>query len=66
MGSLSMATWSFLKFDMRHEGYKCSDKGHFLNPTYDIEENKRQRLATLLFLKCDMQHSGPPFKGPPE
>ena len=37
---------------------------HFLNLTYDIEESKRQRHATLPFLKIDMQHRGPPIKGP--
>ena len=48
---------------MRHRGYKRSDMGHnhFLNSTCDIEENKRQRRATLPFLKMDMR---PPIKGP--
>ena len=52
---------------MRHEGYKCNDMGHvhFLNPTCDIEENKRQKLEILPFLKFDMRHWGPPHPGPP-
>ena len=37
---------------------------HFLNLTCDIEENKRQRHATLSFLKIDMLHWGPPVDGP--
>ena len=52
--------------DMRQGGKNYSDMGHglFLNLTCDIVENKRQRHATLPFLKFDMRHWGPPIKGP--
>ena len=54
--------------DMGHGGSKCNTMGHsdFLNSTCDIEENKRQRHATLPFLKIDTQHwdPPPPSKGP--
>ena len=55
---------------MRQGGTNYSDMGHshFLNSTRDTVENKRQGHATLLFLKFDMRHWGPPSrapKGPP-
>ena len=51
---------------MRQGLKNCSDMGHrlFLNSTWDIGDNKRQGYATLPFLKIDMQHLGPPIKGP--
>ena len=52
--------------DMRHGGKKDSDMrhGYFLNSTSDMVEDKQQRHATLPFHKIDMQHWGPPIKGP--
>ena len=42
-------------------------QGYFLNSTCDIGINKRQRHATLAFLKIDRRHGNPPpppAKGP--
>ena len=52
--------------DMRQGSEKFSDmrQGYFLNSTYDMAINKRQRHATLPFLKIDTWHWGPPVKGP--
>ena len=35
---------------------------HFLNSTGDMGNNKRQRHATLTFLKIDMRHQDPPSR----
>ena len=52
--------------DMQHGGLQCSDMGHshFLNLTYDIDENKRQSHVTLPSLQIDTQHWGPPSRAP--
>ena len=52
--------------DMRQGSEKYSDmrQGYFLNSTCDMAINKRQRHATLTFLKIDTRHWGPPVKGP--
>ena len=39
-------------------------QAYFLNSTCDMAINKRQRHATLPFLKSDMRHWGPPRQGP--
>ena len=44
--------------------YSDMRRGSFLNSTCDMAINKRQRHATLPFLKIDMGHWGPPVKGP--
>ena len=51
---------------MRQGFQKYSDmrQAYFLNSTCDMAINKRQRHATLPFLKIDMRHWGPPIKGP--
>ena len=51
---------------MGHGGKKDSDMRHdyFLNSTYDIGGNKRQRHATLAFLKIDMRHRDPQSRAP--
>ena len=56
MGIFLNSTCDIGLSDMRYGGYKCSDMGHnhFLNLTCDIEENTRQRHATLPFLKNDI------------
>ena len=38
--------------------------GHFLNSTGNKGNIKRQRLATLAFLKIDMRHQDPPSRAP--
>ena len=60
-------TWGIVTCDMGG-GLKCSDMEHcyFLSVTCDIEENKRQRHATLPFLEIDMRHWGPPSRAPVE
>ena len=55
--------------DMRQSFQKYSDmqQGYFLNSTCDMAINKRQRHATLAFLKIDRGHGDPPpppLKGP--
>ena len=51
---------------MRQGFKKYSDmrQAYFLNLTCDMAINKRQRHATLPFLKIDTRHWGPPVKGP--
>ena len=39
-------------------------QGYFLNSTCDIAINKRQRHATLAFLKIDRRHGDPPSRAP--
>ena len=56
--------------DMREDFKQYSDmwQGYFLNLTCDMGINKRQRHATLAFLKINRRHGqatwGPPVKGP--
>ena len=54
----------FLKFDMGREHLSLSDMrhDHFLNSTGDMRINKRQRHATLAFLKIDRRHGHPQSK----
>ena len=40
------------------------DRDIFVNSTCDMDKNKRQRHATLAFLKIDTRHGDPPVKGP--
>ena len=51
--------------DPRLWGLKCSDMGQsFLKFDMCIEENKRQRRATMPFLKNRHATLGTPIKGP--
>ena len=56
----------FLKFDMRQGHLRHSDMrhDHFLNSTGDMGINKRERHATLAFLKIDRRHGHPPSRAP--
>ena len=56
----------FLKFDMRHGHESHSDMrhDHFLNSICDMGINKRQRHATLIFLKIYRRHGYPPSRAP--
>ena len=51
---------------MRQGFQKYSDirQGYFLKSTGDIALNKRQRHATLAFLKIDRRHWDPPSRAP--
>ena len=51
---------------MRQGFKKYSDmrQGYFLKSTGDIALNKRQRHATLAFLKIDRRHGDPPSRAP--
>ena len=40
--------------------YSENAQSLFLDSTCDIEEYKRQRHATLAFIRIDMRHWGPP------
>ena len=58
---IDRATWAFLKFDMRHRAYSDMQHGgknivtwDRAFSTFDIVENKRQRHASLPFLKIGM------------
>ena len=52
--------------DIRHGFQKYSDmrQGYFLKSTGDIAINKRQKHATLAFLKIDRRHGDPPSRAP--
>ena len=52
--------------DMRQGSEKYSDnrQGYFLNSTCYIAINKRQRHATLAFLKIDRRHGDTPSRAP--
>ena len=51
---------------MRQGSKQYSDmrQDYFLNSTCYIAINKRQRHATLAFLKIERRHGDPPVKGP--
>ena len=49
--------------DRRVKNYSDMCHSLFLNSTCDMGINKRQRHATLAFLKIDRRHGDPPSRG---